>query len=382
MREQLLAIMSSTQYLSFSLAFVASMGTFLGGLLVVLGVKLTNADPTSSSTKKLMGVLQSFSGGVMLYITCFDLIPEGIEVLGSQETMLWMFVGVLIFGLLEVLLLDHGHDEHDEHSEHIETDAVFSDENLSDHAASPRTKRKNAASTPTKKPVSSTRKRSASISKKVSVTSKSTISKKEKKELMRASFITFVALAMHNLPEGLGVYLSAMSDMRLGVQLAIAIMLHNIPEGMAVAIPLYAATGSTTKVLWWTLVNGLAEPLGVIIGGSLLHAYLTPYLLSRCLAAVGGIMLCISIHELQPTAIKYSGKIAASASFFVGMFVCFCALESVNVWFGGHSHSHGPAHDHGHHGHHEHAHGHHGHAHEHAHGHHFTGMPAGHPPHH
>jgi hypothetical protein len=47
-------------------------------------------------------------------------------------------------------------------------------------------------------------------------------------------------------------------------------MLHNIPEGMAVAIPLYVATSSSPKVLYWTFINGLAEPLGVLLGGALL----------------------------------------------------------------------------------------------------------------
>lgn len=39
----------------------------------------------------------------------------------------------------------------------------------------------------------------------------------------------------------MGVYISALSNFRLGLQLAVAIMLHNIPEGMACAIPLWAA---------------------------------------------------------------------------------------------------------------------------------------------
>ena len=65
---------------------------------------------------------------------------------------------------------------------------------------------------------------------------------------------------------------------------------------MAVAIPLYAATHSYSQVLFWTLLNGLAEPLGVIVGGTLLHPYINHDLLHRCLALVGGIMMCISIQ--------------------------------------------------------------------------------------
>lgn len=127
---------------------------------------------------------------------------------------------------------------------------------------------------------------------------KSTISV-EKQKMKRTSLITFLAMGLHNLPEGLGVYLSALSDTKLGLQLAIGIMLHNIPEGMAVAIPLYGATHSYSSVLFWTFLNGLAEPAGVIIGGSLLYPYLSHELLSRCLAMVGGMMMCVSIQYVS-----------------------------------------------------------------------------------
>jgi ZIP family zinc transporter len=128
-------------------------------------------------------------------------------------------------------------------------------------------------------------------------------------------------------------------------------LLHNIPEGMAVGIPLYASTGSIFQVLWWTLINGLAEPAGVLMGGMVLAPYLDEYILSRCLAMVGGIMFCISIHELYPVSIKYCGKHMASASLMIGMFFCWVALESVDSYFEGidmpgHSHSHGHSHGH------------------------------------
>ena len=84
------------------------------------------------------------------------------------------------------------------------------------------------------------------------------------------------------------MYLAVLSNQSMGYKLAAAILLHNIPEGMAVGIPLYASTGSTLKVLWWTFVNGLAEPFGVLVAGLFLAPYLDNFILSRCLAAVAG----------------------------------------------------------------------------------------------
>jgi hypothetical protein len=144
---------------------------------------------------------------------------------------------------------------------------------------------------------------------------------------------------------------------------------------MAVAIPLYAAKGSISHVLFMTLLNGLAEPIGVLIGAALLGPLLTPTVLSKCLAAVGGIMCCISLHELLPTAIRYAGQAKASLALFGGMAVVFLALETVNEYFG-HAHSHNHGGGNGGHGHSHgdvgagvgHGHEHHGHSHSHSHG--------------
>lgn len=112
-----------------------------------------------------------------------------------------------------------------------------------------------------------------------------------------------------------------------------------VPEGMAVAIPLYASSGSIFQVLLWTMINGLAEPAGVLFGGVLLAPYLDAFVLSRCLALVSGIMFCISLHELFPVAIKFCGKGAASTALFVGMAMCWLGLELVETYVG-HSHAH------------------------------------------
>jgi ZIP family zinc transporter len=257
------------QWLAFNLAFIASMGTFIGGLLVVLFTR------SSQSTFQLMGILQAFSAGVMLYITCFDLIPEAIEQIGTQKAMNWFFIGILIFGILELYIIPENHEEESIHAVAVGSPVIASTDSPN----------------PTPQP---SHKKGTTRSKSPRRAPKTT--SKEKEKMLRTSFITFLALGLHNLPEGLGVYLSTLSNTRLGLQLAAGIMLHNIPEGMAVAIPLYAATKSHSKVLWWTLLNGLAEPLGVILGGAFLQPFISQALLSQCLAVVGGIMVCISIQ--------------------------------------------------------------------------------------
>ena len=47
---------------------------------------------------------------------------------------------------------------------------------------------------------------------------------------------------------------------------AVAIALHNVPEGLAIAVPIYAATRSRSRALLMTLLSGLSEPLGALVG--------------------------------------------------------------------------------------------------------------------
>ncbi|ORY53054.1 Zip-domain-containing protein [Rhizoclosmatium globosum] len=341
--DEMAAALSDQRVVAFALSVVASLGTFLGGLLTLVLVKWMGMTASSNSgvSGTLVGVLQAFSAGVMLYMTFMDLIPEATAALGARETMIYFFVGVAVFGVIEAVFLDdHGHDDGEADHDHTHDDKDHGHDDKND---------KNE-----KKEKKDKKKKESGV---VDINSE-----KGQKQLMRTSLITFWALLLHNMPEGLGVYLSALTDVRLGLQLAVAICLHNIPEGMAVAIPLYAAGGSSTYVLGMTLANGLAEPIGVMVGVAFFGQYLTPSVLSRCLAAVGGIMCCISIHELQPTAIKYAGQGRASISLFAGMFVVFLALEAVTEYFG-HPHSHGGSevgHGHSHGGQ---AHGGHGHSH-------------------
>ena len=279
--------------IGFMLAFLASFGTFIGGICTVFVVYLFGATKRlEKQTNKLIGVFQSFSAGVMLYMTFIDLIPESSEKIGKGATMSWFFVGVVAFFLLDLLIgyLGHSHETPKENS-------------------SP------------KRVTRSTLKQQGSAM------------SDHQRSLLKTSFVTYIAMALHNLPEGLGVYLSSLSDHKLGLQLALGIMLHNIPEGMAVAIPMWVATKSWSYVLFMTLLNGLAEPLGVILGALLLEPYLTKEFLSICLAVVAGVMACISLHELIPTSIKFSGKSLATTSLFAGMLLSFVVLESVDHMF-------------------------------------------------
>ncbi len=56
--------------------------------------------------------------------------------------------------------------------------------------------------------------------------------------------VSAIAIGIHNFPEGLATFVSALQDASIAIPIVIAIALHNIPEGIAVSVPIYHATGS------------------------------------------------------------------------------------------------------------------------------------------
>ena len=75
-----------------------------------------------------------------------------------------------------------------------------------------------------------------------------------------------LAISIHNFPEGLATFASALGNIDIAIPIVIAIAIHNIPEGIAVSVPIYQATGSHKKAFWYSLLSGMAEPVGALIG--------------------------------------------------------------------------------------------------------------------
>lgn len=84
---------------------------------------------------------------------------------------------------------------------------------------------------------------------------------KEKKEeengkLLWMGMFSALAIGIHNFPEGLATFLSALEDPTLGISIAVAIAIHNIPEGMSVSVPIYYATGSKRQAFKYSFFQG------------------------------------------------------------------------------------------------------------------------------
>jgi ZIP family zinc transporter len=144
--------------------------------------------------------------------------------------------------------------------------------------------------------------------------------------LYRTGLFAAVAIAIHNFPEGLATFASALKDPELGISIAIAIAIHNIPEGIAVSIPIYYATHNRKKAFLYSFLSGLAEPLGAIVGFFLFYSYFTDGVFGILFAGVGGIMVFISLDELLPAAKEYGEHHLSIYGLLAGMAVMAASL--------------------------------------------------------
>lgn len=70
---------------------------------------------------------------------------------------------------------------------------------------------------------------------------------------------------LHSFPEGLAIGVAFGSgDASLGIIIAIAIAIHNIPEGIAVSLPLRAEGVGGWKCVGWSIFSSLPQPIAVI----------------------------------------------------------------------------------------------------------------------
>ncbi|GAB9466591.1 Spore coat protein a [Globisporangium polare] len=153
----------------------------------------------------------------------------------------------------------------------------------------------------------------------------------QRDEYRRAGVMTGIAIAIHNFPEGLALFVSSLGGLRSGIVLSIGIILHNLPEGVAVAAPVYYATGSKLEAFKWTFLSGIAQPFGAAIGWAAVSGGMSYALEASLYAVTAGMLVCITVKELLPGAYKFdpAGKYFVPA-FFIGVLIIAFSLIVLN----------------------------------------------------
>jgi ZIP family zinc transporter len=137
---------------------------------------------------------------------------------------------------------------------------------------------------------------------------------------------TALAIAIHNFPEGLATFISGMQEPSLAIPIAMAIAIHNIPEGVAVSVPVFFSTGSKKKAFVYSFLSGLSEPVGALVGFTILRNFINDITFGVVFAMVAGIMVFISLDELLPSAREYGEAHLSIYGLISGMVVMALSL--------------------------------------------------------
>ena len=261
-------------------------GTGLGGLVGALLQK---------DSKRVVSLLLSFAGGVMLSVVCFDLVTEAID----TNVGIWIVVGAITFGVAVTYILNYLIDRKtNPEVPHIDASHPKTADDLdelihSDHLQAHHDR------------------------------------KDGKLGLFVAGVVMACAIALHNIPEGMTIGASyasnngAMGDAAL--VLAILIGLHNIPEGMAVSVPLISGGMARWKAVLITALSGAPTILGALMG--YLLGEIGPMGLTLSLGFASGAMLYVVFGEILPQSIlMYHSKLPAFstiAGILVGLLIIF-----------------------------------------------------------
>lgn len=264
-------------------------GTGIGGAIGAL---------FGRNNSRIVSLLLSFAAGIMLAISCFDLIPEAIRANGStaEPYNILLVIGGITLGFGLVYLLNHFIDKKTNHEiKHIdeshpktadELDELIHSNHLFKHEQEQKTTRNNS-------------------------------------ELIVAGIVMACAISLHNIPEGMVIGASIANSgivaSGTGITLAVVIGLHNIPEGMGISVPLIAGGKKRLTAILITALCGLPTVIGAMLGYWL--GTLGAVWLCLALSFASGAMLYVVFGELLPESILLYRSKAPAIAVMIGIFV-------------------------------------------------------------
>jgi zinc transporter, ZIP family len=258
---------------AFGLTLFAGLATGIGSILAFF---------TSTTNTKFLSIALGFSAGVMIYVSMIEIFVKAkdalVNAMGAQLGN-WATVGGFFGGILLIALIDKFIPKQSNPHELKTVEDMNQPAKAAQDAA-----------------------------------------------LLKMGTFTALAIGIHNFPEGIATFTSAIQDPALGVAIAIAIAIHNIPEGIAVSVPVYFATGDKKKAFKLSFLSGLSEPIGALAAYLFLMPFLNDIMFGVIFAAVAGIMVFISLDELLPAAKRYDESHLAIYGLIAGMAVMAISL--------------------------------------------------------
>lgn len=158
----------------------------------------------------------------------------------------------------------------------------------------------------------------------------------KKRESFKNNMMLFLAVTLHNIPEGMavGVAFAGVISGNIGMSvasamtLAIGIGIQNIPEGAIISMPLKSTGISKYKAFKYGVISGIVEPIAAVI--TLLLSTEIAVILPYMLAFAAGAMIYVVSNELIPEAKR--GKYSTLG--IVGLTIGFLIMMILDVVLG------------------------------------------------
>ena len=150
---------------------------------------------------------------------------------------------------------------------------------------------------------------------------KITKSETEDKEGLNKVLLFVMAIAIHNLPEGIAAGVGFGSEnVSHAFLIAGGIALQNIPEGMVIISPMIAAGVKPKRTFMIAAATGLVEVIGTLIG--YFSVSIATAVLPFALAFAGGTMLYVVSADMIPETHAHGAEKGATYALLLG----FCMM--------------------------------------------------------
>ena len=126
----------------------------------------------------------------------------------------------------------------------------------------------------------------------------------------RRALLLVGVMTVHSFAEGVGIGVSFGGGAELGLVTAIAIAIHNIPEGLAISLVLVPQGVGVSRAAGWSVVSSLPQPL-VAVPAFLFVAFFDG-LVPLGLGFAGGAMLWMVAAQIVPDALATSSRRAVA----------------------------------------------------------------------
>ena len=142
----------------------------------------------------------------------------------------------------------------------------------------------------------------------------------------RKALLLVGVMTVHSFAEGVGIGVSFGGGEELGLVTAIAIAIHNIPEGLAISLVLVPQGVGVSRAAAWSVVSSLPQPL-VAVPAFLFVAFFDG-LVALGLGFAAGAMLWMVTAQVVPDALGTSSRRAVTCA-LLGSTAAMLALEAL-----------------------------------------------------